>query len=54
MGVLAYSDGKHDLLAIADLMGVPVWELSEVAQQLLAHELLADCDAEQRQGDVKA
>ena len=52
MGVLAYSDGKHDLLAIADLMGVPVWELSEVAQQLLAHELLADCDAEQ--GDVKA
>ncbi len=52
MGVLAYSDGKHDLLAIADLMGVPVWELSEVAQQLLAHELLADCDAEQR--DVKA
>jgi len=54
MGVLAYSDGKHDLLAIADLMGVPVWELSEVAQQLLAHELLADCDAEQRQRDVKA
>ena len=54
MGVLAYSDGKHDLLAIADLMGVPVWELSEVAQQLLAHELLADCDAEQRQEDMKA
>ena len=54
MDVLAYSDGRHDLLAIADLLGVPVWELSGVAQQLLAHELLADCDAEQRQGDTKA
>jgi aminopeptidase-like protein len=54
MDVLAYSDGRHDLLAIADLLGVPVWELSGVAQQLLAHELLADCDAEQRQKDMKA
>ena len=54
MDVLAYSDGKHDLLAIADLLGVPVWELSEVAQQLLAHELLADCDAEHRQEDPRA
>jgi aminopeptidase-like protein len=54
MDVLAYSDGKHDLLAIADLLGVPVWELSDFAQQLLAHELLADCDAEQRQEDVRA
>jgi aminopeptidase-like protein len=52
--VLAYSDGKHDLLAIADLLGVPVWELSDVAQQLLAHELLADCDVEHRQEDLRA
>lgn len=52
MDVLAYSDGKHDLLAIADLLGVPVWELSDVARQLLAHELLADCDAEQE--DLRA
>lgn len=52
--VLAYSDGKHDLLAIADLLGVPVWELANVVQQLLAHELLADCDAEQRQEDARA
>jgi aminopeptidase-like protein len=54
MDVLAYSDGKHDLLAIADLLGVPVWDLSEVAQQLLAHELLADCDAERSQEDTRA
>jgi aminopeptidase-like protein len=46
MDVLAYSDGEHDLLAIADLVGVPVWELSSIARQLLAHKLLADCDAE--------
>jgi aminopeptidase-like protein len=49
--VLAYADGKHDLLAIAELAGVPVWELSDVVRQLLAHELLADCDAEQRRED---
>ena len=54
MDVLAYSDGKHDLLAIADLLEVPVWELSDVAQQLLAHELLADCDTEHRQEDLRA
>jgi aminopeptidase-like protein len=54
MDVLAYSDGEHDLLAIADLVGVPVWELSSIAHQLLAHELLADCDAESRQGSVTA
>jgi aminopeptidase-like protein len=54
MDVLAYSDGKHDLLAIADLLGVPVWDLSEVAQQLLAHELLANCDAERSQEDTRA
>ncbi|MEZ5833927.1 MAG: DUF4910 domain-containing protein [Dongiaceae bacterium] len=52
--VLAYSDGERDLLAIADLLGVPVWELSDVAQQLLAHELLVDCDAEQIREDTKA
>ena len=50
--LLAYCDGQHDLLAIADLLGVPVWELSDVARQLLAHELLADCDAEQE--DLRA
>jgi aminopeptidase-like protein len=54
MDVLAYCDGKHDLLAIADLLGVPVWDLSDVAQQLLAHELLANCDAERSQEDTRA
>jgi len=54
LDVLAYSDGDHDLLAIADMLGVPVWELSAIARQLLAHELLVDCDAEQRQEGMRA
>lgn len=52
--VFAYCDGKRDLLAIAELLGVPLWELAGLARQLLAHGLLADCDAEQRQEDVRA
>ena len=54
MDVLAYSDGEHDLLAIADLLGVPVWELAGIAQRLLDHELLVDCNAEQRREDMRA
>ncbi len=54
MDVLAYSDGEHDLLAIADLLGVPVWELSGIAQRLLDHGLLADCNAEEHRKDMRA
>lgn len=54
MDVLAYSDGAHDLLAIADLIGVPVWQLSGIAQQLLAHALLVDCDVDLSREDMRA
>ncbi len=54
MDVLAYSDGAHDLLAIADLIGAPVWELSDIVARLLAHGLLIDCDAPQRQEEMRA
>jgi aminopeptidase-like protein len=54
LDVLAYSDGDHDLLAIADMLGVPVWELAAIAGQLLAHELLTECDAEPGQKDLRA
>ncbi len=43
MAVLAYSDGAHDLLSIADMLGVPVWQLRPIADRLLAHDLLAEC-----------
>ena len=41
MNLLAHADGTHDLLAIADLIGVPAWELVGVANKLEAHALLA-------------
>lgn len=44
MHVLAYSDGAHDLLAIADMINVPFWELSDTVQRLKAQELLAVAD----------
>jgi aminopeptidase-like protein len=40
--LLAYADGSNDLLTIAEIIGVPVWELYEMADQLHAAELLAD------------
>ena len=42
MNVLAYSDGRHDLLRIADILDVPIWELEPVVGQLLTHNLLAE------------
>jgi aminopeptidase-like protein len=40
MHVLAYSDGDHDLLAIADMINLPLWELSDTVHQLTAQGLL--------------
>jgi aminopeptidase-like protein len=40
MHVLAYSDGAHDLLAIADMINLPLWELSDTVHQLTAQGLL--------------
>jgi aminopeptidase-like protein len=45
MHVLAYSDGAHDLLAIADMINVPLWELSDTIERLKAQELLAVADS---------
>jgi hypothetical protein len=36
------------------MLGVPVWELAAIAGQLLAHELLTECDAEPGQKDLRA
>lgn len=40
MHLLAYCDGNHDMLAIADLIGVPVWDLWDIAEKLKTHGLL--------------
>lgn len=38
--ILAYCDGHHDLVDIANLLGKPAWELFEAVQTLLAGNLL--------------
>ncbi len=34
MNLIAYSDGKHSLLDIAEIIGVPIWELVPLYQKL--------------------
>jgi aminopeptidase-like protein len=44
INVLAYADGTHDLLGIAEIIGVPMWHLSDIVQKLLSHRLLVPVD----------
>jgi aminopeptidase-like protein len=37
---LAYADGARDLIAIADKIGAPVWELAPIAATLESHDLI--------------
>ena len=41
MHVLATANGAHDLLAIADRIDVPLWELTEIVAKLKQHGVLA-------------
>lgn len=45
MNLLAYADGEHSLLDIAEILAVPVWELQPVCHQLQEHGLLRDFEA---------
>jgi aminopeptidase-like protein len=40
MNVLAYCDGSNDLLSVAEIIGVPMWELFEITEILKTHSLL--------------
>ena len=40
MNVLAYSDGNHDLLWIAEKLGKTIWELDSIVNKLLQYNLL--------------
>ena len=40
MNLIAYSDGKHSLLEIAEIIGLPIWELVPIFQKLEGTVLL--------------
>ena len=40
MDFLAYCDGEHDLIAIAETIGVPAWELIPHARKMAEHGLI--------------
>lgn len=40
MDLISWSDGKHDLLEIAEKIHVPVWELYEILNILINHNIL--------------
>jgi aminopeptidase-like protein len=40
MNLLAYADGRRSLLEIADVIGLPAWEVHELAETLARFELL--------------
>lgn len=40
MNILAYADGSHSLLDIAELMGVPIWQLRPLVDTLTSHKLI--------------
>jgi len=42
MNFISYCDGQHDLLSIAELIGVPVWDLYGLASTLSDQGLLED------------
>ncbi len=48
MNLIAYSDGKRSLLDIANVIGVPVWDILPIYQNLSQHGLLRDMDNEAR------
>ncbi|MDQ7018317.1 MAG: DUF4910 domain-containing protein [Robiginitomaculum sp.] len=42
MHILSYADGNHDLLALAELLRTPAWELVPFVEELAAHGLLEE------------
>ena len=43
MNLIAFCDGRHDLIAIAEKIGVPPWECAKIAERLAVHGLLNRC-----------
>ena len=45
LDLLAYADGTRDLIAISDVIGVPVADLYPLVEALVAEGLLGEIDA---------
>lgn len=46
MNVCAYSDGKNDLLTIAEKIGVPIWDLYNIVEDFKENNLLEEVSGE--------
>jgi aminopeptidase-like protein len=46
LNVLAYCDGRRDLLAVAEAIGEPLWRLFEIVERLSAEGLLEEMSGE--------
>ena len=45
MDLLAYCDGRHSVVDIADILGRPAWELVPYLAELVRHDLIAEVDS---------
>jgi aminopeptidase-like protein len=46
MNVIAYSDGNNSLLDIAEIIGVPIWELVPIVQKLIKIDIIKLSEAD--------
>jgi aminopeptidase-like protein len=44
MDFLAYADGKNDLVSIADIIGVPMWDIFPIVSRLQEAGLISEID----------
>lgn len=43
--IMAYCDGNHDLIDVANVLGKPAWQLFDAVQRLQSHDLLRESPA---------
>lgn len=53
MNLLAFCDGNKDLVGIAERIGVPIWEVGKIVENLLKHDLLERIDGPMTNMDFK-
>ena len=41
MNLLSFCDGGHSLLEIAEKINVPAWDLYELVEKLILHDLIS-------------